>query len=222
MLTNVASYVASYYDGSDGTNGPDVAVAPAAPAPPDNTPPGDTKRSPIPHGYGSVADPNAAPEPIPTGWGSGSARSHVTGVREWATEPNVRQRQKPKPVSDNGLWRKRKSIGDQPETVNNVRKGFRHWMKTAICWVDCLDANRSSKAEFKEASDYLIEGYRRMYALDEEHIIIKRDHLTGEEILHHMTEEQIKRNAELRLEENAPVIDAWTPAWQIWSHNTGL
>ena len=95
-------------------------------------------------------------------------------------------------------------------------------MKTAICWVDCLDANRSSKAEFKEAADYLIEGYRRMYALDEEHIIIKRDHVAGEEILHHVTEEQIKRNAELRLEENAPSLMHGTRLWQIRSHNTGL
>ena len=121
MLANVASYVASNYDGSDGTNVPDVAVAPAAPAHPDNTPPGDTKRSPIPHGYWSVADPNAAPEPIPTGCGSGSDRSHQPGVREWATEPHVRRRQKPKPVSDNGMWRKRK-LDDQTNMVNNVRK----------------------------------------------------------------------------------------------------
>ena len=120
-MMHVASHVASNKDGSDGTNVPDVAVAPAAPAPPGNKPPGDSKRSPIPHRYWSVADPNAAPEPIPTGWGSGSARSHVTGVREWATEPHVRRRQKPKPVSDNGMWRKRK-LDDQTKTVNNVRK----------------------------------------------------------------------------------------------------
>ena len=71
------------------------------------------------------------------------------------------------------------------ETVNNVRKGFRRWMRTAIYWVDCLDANRSSKTEFKEASDVLIEGYWRMHALDEENIMIKKDKETGVEILHH-------------------------------------
>ncbi len=147
-MMHVASHVASNKDGSDGTNVPDVAVAPAAPVPPDNTPPGDTKRSPIPR-YWSVTDPNAAPElgewtprlgelecrrtkcsPTPTGWGSGG-RSHVTGVREWANNPHERRRQKPKPVGDNGGWRKRKIDGDQTKMVSNVRKGFRHWLKTA-------------------------------------------------------------------------------------------
>ena len=115
---HVASHVASNKDGSDGTNVPDVAVAPAAPAPPGNTPPRDSKRR---RSNWSVADPTA-PEPIPTAWGSGAARSHDRGVREWANEAHVRGRQKPKPVGDIGLWRKRTSIDDQPATVIHVRK----------------------------------------------------------------------------------------------------
>ena len=128
MTDKVASYVASYYDGSDGTNGPDVAVAPVAPAPPDNTPPGDTKRSPIPHRYWS--GPNADPEPIPTAWETVADRSYKADVSVWANQPHIRRRQMLKPEGDKTLWRKRKL--DDPKTVNNTRKMFRHCMKDAI------------------------------------------------------------------------------------------
>ena len=52
-------------------------------------------------------------------------------------------------------------------------------MRTAIAWVDKLDTNRSSEAEYKDASEFLVEGYRRMHALDEENIMIMKKRILG-------------------------------------------
>ena len=45
-------------------------------------------------------------------------------------------------------------------------------MKTALDGLDRLDINLSSEADIKNASEYLLEGYRRMHALDQDNIII--------------------------------------------------
>ena len=89
--------------------------------------------------------------------------------------------------------------------IKNIRKLFKYQLKSAINASDQL-SDASSAAVVQETTQQLSRWYRRLYFLDRFNIVILQPR-GGAETRIYMTEEQIRKNDELRDKEDAPMVE---------------
>ena len=127
-------------------------------------------------------------------------------IHEWANEPHRRRPQKRKPPGDATQWRGRDD--GAAKMINNQRNMLLYELQKALKTHDALTAE-SAPAEIQMACNNLEKQYRKLYYLEHLNIVIKYSHPTGVELEIVMNKEQIQRNRQLRLEQNALMIANW-------------